>query len=251
MKKRMISVLLLSAILQPAMASSNADTTIEKAVQSDIPNGWQIEQQITGDLNKDKLKDVVLIVKENNPAKLIDNKDSLGADTLDTNRRGIMVFFRNKGKHSNKSKHSNKAYRLIEQNLTGFIPSENSLETPCLLDPLAEVEINKNVLKVSFSEFYSCGSYGVFDSDYIFRYQNKGFELIGFDTSSFSRATGEIETTSVNFSTKKKAHTTGENMFADQKSKPKTTWQKIKINKLYRLKDWNGETSYNILEKYN
>ncbi len=82
------------------------------------------------------------------------------------------------------------------------------------------------------------------------RNKTPSIELIGLESTFSNRSTGETTTNSVNFSTKKKAHTTGENMFADQKSKPKTTWQKIKINKLYRLKDWNEETYSDILNKY-
>lgn len=79
-----------------------------------------------------------------------------------------------------------------------------------------------------------------------FRYQNDSFELIGYDQSEFSRASGEESSESINFSTGKKSTTTGGNIFEDNESNPKTTWSTITKKNLLRLEDCNEETAFSF-----
>lgn len=104
-----------------------------------------------------------------------------------------------------------------------FIPEESSEENPCLADPLLQdggVAINKGTLVIDLHDWVSCGSYWVGHATYIFRYQDGKFMLIGYDKSEYSRASGEKNSTSINFVTKKKSSTTGDNVF--ENGKPKT-----------------------------
>ncbi len=196
------------------------------AQKYNIPDNWKIIKTVKGDLNKDGKDDAVLIVQKTDASKMIENKKNPNASMLNTNPRGIMIFFNRGGK-----------YVLIEKNLNGFIPQEDNAEDPCWSDPFSSVEIKKNVLKIIFDYWSSCGSDISEDATYIFRYQHKGFELIGYGESSFSRFSGEGSKLSINFSTKKKSYTTGLNMI-EGGGKPKTKWSNIKIDKLYRLKDF-------------
>ncbi len=194
-------------------------------ISKQLPKNWKIISATMGDLNKDKRHDIVLIVEENNPRKRLKNT-GMGDSTLNINQRGIMVFFQ---RHDGR-------FELVEKNLTGFIPSENDEDSPCLADPLmyeGSIEIKKNILIVHFNYWLSCGSWYVTDYTYKFRYQNKRFALIGLDESTFHRASGEITETSTNYLTKKQIVTTGLNQF--EKSNPTTEKFTIKIKKLSSL----------------
>ncbi len=163
----------------------------ENSIKKYIPKNWKIIQKIKGDLNKDQKDDLVLIIEETDSMKMLKN-EGLGADSLNTNPRGIMVFF-----------NDNNKYTLISKNLKGFIPSKNSVENSCLEDPLNPVEIEKNILIINFNYWLSCGSWYVNNATYKFRYQNNSFELIGFDHFELHRASGKKSEMSINFLTKR------------------------------------------------
>ncbi len=227
MKKYSIVIFLVLFFCHSIMAQENS-------IKKYIPENWKIIQKIKGDLNKDKKDDLVLIIEETDATKVLKN-DGLGAQLLNTNPRGIMVFF-----------NDNNKYTLISKNLKGFIPSENDVENPCLEDPLNLVEIEKNILIINFNYWLSCGSWYVNNATYKFRYQNNSFELIGFDHSEFHRASGESKEKSINFSTKEQIITTGLNVF-DGKDNPKMVKSKIKINKLYKLKECQEDIYFNFV----
>ncbi len=65
-------------------------------------------------------------------------------------------------------------------------------------------------------------------NDYTFRLKNNQFELIGYDTFSLYRASGEINRSSYNFLTKRKSFTTGENISSSpDEEKPITQWSTL------------------------
>ncbi len=226
MKKCSIVIFLTLFLCHSIMAQENS-------IKKYIPENWKIIQKIKGDLNKDQKDDLVLIIEETDSTKLLIN-EGFGAQLLNTNPRGIMVFF-----------NDNNKYTLITKNLKGFIPSENSVENSCLEDPLNPVEIEKNILIINFNYWLSCGSWFVNNATYKFRYQNNSFELIGFDHSEFHRASGKKSEMSINFLTKKKSNTTGNEFKDDVQSK--TTWEKIEINKLYKLKECQEDIYFNFV----
>ena len=61
------------------------------AVAKWIPSGWKTITTALGDLNKDGLSDIALIVEESNPRKLIKN-DGVGSSVLNTNARRLMIL---------------------------------------------------------------------------------------------------------------------------------------------------------------
>lgn len=197
-----------------------------KSVNDFVPKNWKIIKQVQGDLNKDRKEDVVLVIEENNPENIIKN-EGLGSSELNLNPRTLLIIFKTQN-----------GYELKEMNKT-FIPKENDEESPCLMDPLVEgdIQINKGVLLLSLNYWLSCGSWSTGTDTYTFRFQKNEFELIGFDTFSFARNSGEIHEVSVNFSTRKMSITTGGNMFEDaDESEEKTEWKTFKLDKLQNLK---------------
>ena len=173
-----------------------------------VPKHWSAIMKVDGDLNKDGLADTALIVEQENPENISVTEYN---DTLNTNPRALLVLF----------KQENGTYKLAAKNDKGFIepPKENS----SLLDPLGEGDINikNNTLRLKFQYFFSAGSWYITNVEYVFRYQNSHFELIGVETNSFHRATGEETIVSFNLSTNKLETTMGGNIFEEKENNPK------------------------------
>ena len=173
-----------------------------------VPKHWSAIMKVDGDLNKDGLTDTALIVEQENPNNISVTEYN---DTLNTNPRALLVLF----------KQENGTYKLAAKNDKGFIepPKENS----SLLDPLGEGDINikNNTLRLKFQYFFSAGSWYITNVEYVFRYQNSHFELIGVETNSFHRATGEETIVSFNLSTNKLETTMGGNIFEEKENNPK------------------------------
>ena len=173
-----------------------------------VPKHWSAIMKVDGDLNKDGLTDTALIVEQENPNNISITEYN---DTLNTNPRALLVLF----------KQENGTYKLAAKNDKGFIepPKENS----SLLDPLGEGDINikNNTLRLRFQYFFSAGSWYITNVEYVFRYQNSHFELIGVETNSFHRATGEETIVSFNLSTNKLETNMGGNVFEEKENNPK------------------------------
>lgn len=177
--------------------------------------GWD---EIKGDLNKDGLEDIVLVIKGTDKSKIITDEYR---GELDRNRRGIIVLF-NKGDY----------YVLASENLDCF-SSENE-DGGVYFAPELDVAIDKGNLFVR----YGHGRYGYWS--YTFRYQNGDMELIGYDLHSSRGSVPQYEV-SINFSTKKKVKKDNLNKdFDGEDAYPinyKETWTNINIKKLVRLSE--------------
>jgi hypothetical protein len=196
-----------------------------------VPKNWKVIAKTQGDLNADKVDDLVLVIEDTNKENFISN-DGLGETTLNTNPRFLLVLFKNS---------ENKFY-LDKKNKIAIHP-EGDIESTCLEDPFLSgkgIQISRGLLKLSLRYFLSCGSWEINVNDYTFRFQNNQFVLIGYDTFSIHRSSGEIEESSYNFLTKKKSITKGENEFFPKKSKAKTQWYKI---------DAKNELTFSNIEK--
>lgn len=196
------------------------------ALSNFIPKGYTLFEKYFGDLNKDGVKDCVLIIKKTDTANIVTNRFN---KKVDRNRRGIMVLFKNK-----------KGYQLADKNLNCF-SSENE-DGGVYFPPELWIEIRNNKLYVH----YGHGRYGYWK--YTFRFQNSNLELIGYDSSS-NRGPITIKETSINFLTRKKLikknintnDNGGEENF-------KETWSKIEIENLIKLSEIKN---FDELEMYN
>ena len=166
------------------------------AVQDFVPQGWKLTQQADGDLNGDGRTDKVLVLQQQDAAHWQDNP-GLGAPRLNLNPRTLLVLW-----------NTPQGYREAVRNTT-LLPSENSEDTPCLADPLAEggISIRKQVLVVDLHYWLSCGSYSVNHMRYKFRHHQGAWPLIGFDVNSGSRNSYDTEQSSYNFATGKALYT--------------------------------------------
>ena len=227
MKSSLLStVLMLSTLLFiPRITFAEQPTAEQIQLQKDklkykayIPAKYVLFEAIQGDLNKDDIQDLVLIVKATDPTQWV-NHEYRGK--LDRNRRGMIVLLADKGK-----------YKPILSNLSCF-SSENE-EGGVYFAPELWLEINKGLLNVH----YGHGRYGYWN--YSFRLQNQDLRLIGYDSSSNHGPYVESET-SINFLTNKKVIRKNLNEDPDSDPKFKETWSKAKISPIYlsTIKDFD------------
>lgn len=196
------------------------------------PIGWSVLSGASGDLNKDGRSDIALVL-EKKKTDLPLTKDN--GEALHNNARKLVVFFK-----------TPQGYKLVAENQSLPVAEQPNL---CLLDPLAESEgiaINKGILSIEFSYFMSCGGWEWPRHNYAFRWQNNGFELIGFDYYSFHRASGDETNKSYNFSTMKRKEIVGGNMFDIRKSQ--TKWSNFKSHQKFTLANINFADFYSQFE---
>lgn len=219
--------------------------TSGKDIKKFVPKNWRIIEQAEGDLNKDKKSDIVLIIEDTNPDNVFQN-ENLGSSVININPRYLLVLFK-----------TEKGYELKELNKT-FIPTEGDMESTCLADPIMDggIEIKNGCIVLALNYWMSCGSWYTSTNTYTFRFQKNEFELIGFDSQDLHRASGEMNSTSINFSTKKMSITSGGNMFGEDndgneiKSEEKVEWKSFKIDKLKNLKDLQTPLEWEFMETF-
>ena len=171
---------------------------------------------VEGDLNKDGFKDVVIIATPRYPENMQTRDDGY---VYNFNKPVMAVYF---GSEDGK-------YTLFKQYFNTIPGTEDEYQSVDI-----ELSINdKGVMRISPSYFNSMGSADSDASVYVFRFQNGDFYLIGKDTKSFSRYSGESTEVSENYLTHKR-QTIISNMF-DDNVKPKETWTKIPADPLEKL----------------
>ncbi|WP_193101066.1 hypothetical protein [Burkholderia sp. Z1] len=183
-----------------------------------VPKGWKLELQDKGDLNGDGRDDLVLVLRDTDPANVIAH-DGMCENPFDANPRILVVAFaRPDGQ-----------YALALRNET-LIPTR---ESPCLSDALEEggVGISRGTLRVTLSRFSSAGSWEMGSTTYTFRWQDRKFVLIGYDNSSVMRNTGDIRTLSVNYSTGKAKVSIGHT----SEDGERTRWVKLRTQRRWTL----------------
>ena len=211
-------------------------------VEDFIPKGWKKLIVEKGDLNKDKIDDVVLLIQKNDPKNFRKVEDGTN---LDFNPVVMLVLF----------KDTNSQYNLVAKNEKGFIPSEGKVYEKALETIVDEdsISIKNNTLRIyTFWEGPRAASTS--STNYVFRYQNNRFELIGLEIRSGGNSSYthyESFVTSINFSTKKLIKTKEtDKLDSDEKSKIDKKEKTININKNYILENMTEETANEILEKY-
>ena len=156
-------------------------------------------------------------------------------------------------------KDKNSQYSLVAKNEDGFIVSEGrsyeegfeKLSSPNLNGKLSDsVSIKNNTLHI-YTYFETTRSSN--STEYIFRYQNNRFELIGLEVNANGASGGYLESSnySFNFSTKKlKKYLSREDMTTEKKVKEEKTVKDIDIKDKYILDTMKENTSEEILTEY-
>ena len=199
--------------------SSSAFAADASTFQTYVPRGWKLLSSTNGDLNTDGKDDAAIVIEKDDPANRKQNS-SLGSSELNLNPRRLLILFQKEDNYQ------------IMLSTDKFLPTENDEESPCLADPLGEngIKISKGLLKITLGYWMSCGGWGTSSEEYLFRYENARFRLIGHNHHDFMRNSGEGTESSANYLTGKIKVIEGMNEFDEKASKPKTVWKKIKNN---------------------
>ena len=153
------------------------------------PEGWAVEHRASGDLDGDGRPDLVLVLRQHDPANII-RHEGLGVDPLDTNPRILAIALATPGG----------PFRLAQQN-HALIPRATN---PVFEDALQEApKIRNGVISIRLDFFASAGSWTMFNSTARFRYRQGRIELIGHDYVEVRRNSGEMVERSVNFLTRR------------------------------------------------
>ena len=214
-------------------------------VEDFIPKGWKSVVVKKGDLNKDKIDDVVLVIQKDDAKNFEKSEDNT---IFNYNPMAILVLFKDK----------NSQYNLISKNENDFIVSKDkalveqleTLSSPDLDDDLSKsINIKNDTLRLLTRSEYVKGARV---TEYIFRYQNNKFELIGLEYKYWHTSTDYAVDIaySINFSTKKliKARETSR-IDGDDKKEEKTV-KDIDVEHKYILDTMTENTRGEILEKY-
>jgi hypothetical protein len=184
-----------------------------------VPKKWNILDSVSGDLNQDGIKDLVFVIQNTDVANFKVNV-GLGIDSIDLNPRLLGIYFGNN-------------YGKFDQI---FVSEEFILlrDSPTMDEPFDGISIsNKGVLGINFKFWYSAGSWSMSNHNYKFRFQNKEFVLIGYDSNEAHRATGETTEYSINFLNKKMKISKG-NFSNDEPYTVK--WKAFKLENPFTLK---------------
>ena len=227
----------------------------EKAdkVEDFIPKGWKELIVKKGDLNKDKIDDVVLLIQKDDPENIDIAQNPLGGPpSYNVNFNPIIILVL--------LKDANSQYNLVVKNDKDFIVSEGKAIEEELesLEYISDDDFNKDFSKsisiknntlhiLTHGDYHKISSY----SEYVFRYQNNRFELIGLERKydSVSDNYQFINKYSINFSTKKSQSTSME-IRGDKKGKKVSKIEDIDIKDKYTLEKMTQKILVDIENKY-
>lgn len=218
---------ILAAALCAAMFSTAANA--QKGFASNLfPEIWggesslNIDSDVTkleGDFNQDGIQDLLVEAHPKDPLHMRTREED--GYVYNFNQRVLAIYF---GQSDGKLK------RFKEYAKT--LPCDDEDNENCMHEFDYKVT-TKGVIRISISVFCSAGGSEVPSTEYVYRYQNGDFYLIGKDYGSFSRYSGEATKVSENYLTHKK-QTITYNMF-DEDVDETEKWTKLPATPLQKL----------------
>jgi hypothetical protein len=210
-------IFFITLILSACALGMNAQELKKQGTSAEqiVPEGWEHEEA-QGDLNKDGIKDLVVIAKPNFKENMQTRDDGY---EYNFNSYILAIYFGQ----------AEGGFRLWKQYDTLFQPESEDIS----LD--VDIEITeRGTLKIDADPFASAGSWANDETNYTYRYQDGDFYLIGKETTTLIRNTGEMTTVSENYLTWKQ-QTIEDNAFEEVKKKE--TWTKLTKKPLEKLGD--------------
>jgi hypothetical protein len=195
-----------------------------------VPKGWKLEAEHKGDFNKDGSDDLLILLRMNDPKNVIEH-DALGQNPFDTNPRILAVALAGP---------ENKPYRLALQNQK-LIARPDIPAADDLLSELGGIAVERDTFTVALHQFMSAGSWSSGLTTYRFRHGKRGFELIGYESSTLIRNSGEDTKVSINYLTGKVKISTG----TMQDDEVKVEWRKLKKKRLLLIDEIGDGLEFN------
>ena len=215
-------LMLWTALTVMTVADAQSLKSSGRSAQEIVPQGWEINEA-TGDINKDGITDLMVIATPNFREN-IQVRESDGYE-YNYNQPVLAVYW---GTADGQYKLYKKYAEIIPHQTDEFVFWDVSLSIS-----------EKGVITIGTSTFASAGSWSNNSDTFVFRWQQGDFYLIGYETQSMARNTGEDETISYNFLTHKKQVVTS-NAF-DENIPKRKKWTKIPAKPLKRLGSFHLE----------
>ncbi len=179
-------IVALFAIVNMASAQVKELKKSGTSAEEMLPEGWKLLASATDDINHDFIPDLVLIALPDNSENIITRDDGY---EINKNEPVVAVYFGSGGEY---------------QWWGSSIVIIEAADEYSFLDNVF-VSINaKGVVRIGYKMFYSAGNWGVPSHNFVYRYQDDGLYLIGYDSHTLERNTLNEETVSYNFLTHKK-----------------------------------------------
>ena len=197
--------------------SMNAQTLKQQGTLAEqmIPEGWE-HQEVQGDLNKDGIKDLVVLAKPNFKENMMTRDDGY---IYNFNKYIIAIYF-------GQAEGLFKMWKQYQE----LFPADDEWSSVGVELTITE----RGTLNIDTDLFSSGGNYGTSRTKYTYRYQNADFYLIGRESTEMMRNTGEMTTVSENYLTWKR-QTIKDNAF--EEGVKRETWSKLTKVPLEKLGD--------------
>jgi hypothetical protein len=177
-------------LLLPPFCFGQEPNRIEKSripaeadsIQKFVPEGWKVEEQVTGDLNGDSVPHYAVKLVEDKPAKDSD-------DVATERQRALVIVLQQQGGKLSRAAVANKLLQCTRCGGSFYGVTESP----------ANVKIEKGVIVVDQDH----GSRNLTNTYYRFRYDagSRQFVLIGFDYADADRGTAKVVSESINYLT--------------------------------------------------
>lgn len=184
------------------------------SIEDIVPEGW-LHHEAWGDLNKDGIKDLVVIVTPDDEEDIHRRDDGY---VYNFNPPILAIYFGN-----------GQGQQQLWKRYDYVVPPDQSEN--CSHDIVLEIT-SRSTLRIAISLFCNAGSYGTSTDTYTYRYQNGDFYLIGMDNEEMLRNTGEVILVSENYLTWKR-QVTRSNAFTDDPVTEK--WSRLSKKPLEKL----------------
>ncbi|WP_417590866.1 hypothetical protein [Parasphingorhabdus sp.] len=188
-----------------------------------VPDGWYLEKSVEGDLDKDGLPDLALIIRQNDP-KLVIEGNGFGTGPYNGNPRTILVAL----------KQADGGYLRIARN-DQIIPVTGGAMIDDPIDNASDgsLTIDNGVMRLNIGFWSSAGSWDMFNRTFSFRLKGRQLGLIGYDNHHVHRGSGDLNVVSINYLTRRKKT---ENGSIEDAHVPEV-WSKISRKPLIRFDD--------------
>jgi hypothetical protein len=206
------------------LGAAEAAPTLPANAQSYLPKGWKLLEVVKADLNSDGRDDLVFVSEEADPKKIT---KALPANdgVRNLNPRVLVVLLVEEGGYRKLAEYG----KLIPP---AFDPMYDMMD-----DRFDGISVKKGILTVGFRYWASAGTWWMSMEKFKFRLEAGRLRLIGSETDSFNRGSGEKYLVSTNHLTGKVKRTTGLNEFDEKEADPKVEWETLPSRKSIYMED--------------